>query len=100
MSKAELTEWDEIFAACGVAPDAPHRRAVVCFAAVQMAQLAALVDHAGVAEALGAAEMLGGFQAVRDFVRGGGLPGAMVDQYGEIVMDYRPRDVAHLGVVA
>lgn len=100
MSEKELTTWDEFFAERGIAPDAPHRRAAVYFAVAHMQQLAALVNRAGAADAIGAAYALGGFQAVRDFVRGGGLPGAVVDQYGVVVLDERPHDVAHPGVVA
>lgn len=92
--------WDDLFRKWGVAPDAPHRRAVAFFAADEMRQLLELVKRAGVADALGAAENLGGIEAVRDFVRGGGLPGAVVDRYGVVVLDERPHDVAHPGVVA
>lgn len=97
MSEQELTAWDGFFAERGITPDAPHRKAVECFAAVHMQQLAALVKRAGAAEALGAAEKLGGFQAVRDFVCGGGLPGAVVDRYGVVVLDKRAHDVTHEG---
>jgi hypothetical protein len=86
------------FYVCGLDTRVPYLEAAGCFCGVHIQQLVEAVERAGVGEALAAAYALGSFSAVRDFVRGGGLPGACVDRYGVVVWDPSgSTDVQHAG---